>query len=803
MRTWAATLGIKAARRPWTTLALAGLVLAAASPGLLRLELRTDGSALAPVHDPAIVVDHEVRSRFGLRDPLLVILETEHPDGIFNTETLSRLEVLTRDLAGLEGLDPDYVVSLATEHSPRFHPQTGEFLGLLEPKPTDAKRLEEVRSEVEATDVLKGTLVSYDRRAAVVLVGVPNAPLAGAETRSSDRRDLYHRVEVAARAQEGSGHRVSVVGAPAAETLLGEHILGDLAMLVPLVLLVVGFVLWRACGRVSAAGIGLFKVGAAQFFTFGLIGWSGESVYLTTAMIPVILTTVGITDEIHLLWSLYRHGVPGEAANTAVERTLRELAWPVVFTSLTTAFGFFAFLFSSIRPVASFGLFTALGVLFAMCWSLIVTPALWSLLPAAHRQAAVGSAQGSRLQGIGVALAGARRFTVPAFVVMLAVLALGIPRLIVQDSWVRNFASDSPLRQATDRADQMFAGTHILHLALTFDPPPAEVPKIPAASGPLLSPVALHQVEALEAMLRERPEVGAVLGLASHLSTVSFLWGERREESRLLVDNPHWIHLHIRRLANVRGEARRREIIDDGFRSTVVTVLLKGADYRKVAGLIDEVRRYEREHLTPARVRMELAGDLAVSQAMIPAIVRTQVGSLLLAFTGCTLIVSLLFRSPWLGLVTVAPSAGALICTLGILGWLGIPLGVATSMFCAVTLGIGVDYGIHLLSRYRELRGEASLEGGSPGLSALRDVGPAILTDASAGIFGFGLLVASSVPTNRWLGLAVAVTLATCALFTLGGIGGALLALDRRAENPSLRREVRPLGATPAPEGAE
>lgn len=802
MRTWAATLGIKAARRPWTTLALAGLVLAVACPGLLRLELRTDGSALAPVHDPAIVVDHEVRSRFGLRDPLLVILETEHPDGIFNTETLSRLEALTRDLAGLEGLDPNYVVSLATERSPRFHPQTGDFLGLLEPRPTDAKRLEEVRSEVEATDVLKGTLVSYDRRAAVVLVGVPNAPLTGAETRSNDRRDLYHRVEAAARAQEGSGHRVSVVGAPAAETLLGEHILGDLAMLVPLVLLVVGFVLWRACGRVSAAGIGLFKVGAAQFFTFGLIGWSGESVYLTTAMIPVILTTVGITDEIHLLWSLYRHGVPGEAANTAVERTLRELAWPVVFTSLTTAFGFFAFLFSSIRPVASFGLFTALGVLFAMCWSLIVTPALWSLLPAAHRQAAVGSAQGSRLQGIGVALAGARRFMVPAFVVMLAVLALGIPRLIVQDSWVRNFASDSPLRQATDRADQMFAGTHILHLALTFDPPPEAVPKIPAASGPLLSPVALHQVEALEAMLRERPEVGAVLGLASHLSTVSFLWGERREESRLLVDNPHWIHLHIRRLANVRGEARRREIIDDGFRSTVVTVLLKGADYRKVAGLIDEVRRYEREHLTPARVRVELAGDLAVSQAMIPAIVRTQVGSLLLAFTGCTLIVSLLFRSPLLGLVTVAPSAGALICTLGILGWLGIPLGVATSMFCAVTLGIGVDYGIHLLSRYRELRGEASLEG-SPGLSALRDVGPAILTDASAGIFGFGLLVASSVPTNRWLGLAVAVTLATCALFTLGGIGGALLALDRPAENSVLRRAVRPLGATPAPERAE
>lgn len=780
------SLGVAAARRPWGTLLIASLVLAAAAPGVVRLELRTDGAALVPAADPAIVTDREIRRHFGLRDPLLVLLETGHEDGIFNAETLSRLAALTRDLAGLEGLDPEYVVSLATERSPRFHPETGDFLGMLEPLPADPRRLEEVRTEVEATDVFHGTLVSYDRRTAVVVVGVPD-PDGRAE--NVDRRALYYRVVGAVRPYEGGGHRVMVVGAPAAEALLGEHVLQDLALLVPFVLLVVGAALWLACGRLSAAAIGLAKVGAAQLFTFGLLGWCGEPVYLTTAMIPVVLVTVGVADEIHLLWSFYRRPA-GESARRAGERTLRELTRPVIFTSMTTAAGFLTFLSSSIRPVASFGLFTALGVLFSMAWSLAVTPALWTLLPARPRASARPAARSrwmeSRLTAFGVALAGGWRWTVPAFALLLGVLALGIPRLAVQDSWVQNFAAGSPLRQATERADRMLAGTHVLHLALTFDPPPDEIPAIPAASGPLLATAALRQVQDFEEALRSRPEVGAVLGLASHVSTTAFLWGERREESQRFVDSPHWIHLYIRRLANVRGEARRRELVDDAFRSTVVTVLLKGADYRKTAELIEAVRRYEREHLAPARIRVSLAGDLAVSQAMIPAIVRTQVGSLLLAFAGSALIGGLLFRSLGTALLVVMPSAAGLVCTLGLLGWLGIPLGVATSMFCAVSLGIGVDFSLHLLARYRALRAASPSAEHRPGAQAVAAVSPAILIDAAAVILGFGLLLASSVPANRWLGLAVAVALAASALFTLAGTGGVLLALDRRRGAPAV-----------------
>jgi uncharacterized protein len=783
---WGTRLGWASVARPRLALAVMLALVLAAAPGLLHLHLRTDGHSLVPPDDPAVRIDRATRRTFGLRDPLLVVLETRHPDGIFNAGTLDRLARLTRDLAAIPGIEPQDVQSLATESSLRSAPD-GDFLRLLDPPPRTPARLAEVRDEVGSIDILTGTLVSFDRRSTAVLVGVrgPSDP----QGESVDRTALYHRVAAAAHRYETETERISVVGAPAAEALLGEHVLTDLAVMVPLALLVIGIILWTSCGRSWAVLLGLGKVGAAQVFTLGLMGWCGEPVYLTTAMLPVLLTTIGLAEEIHLLWH-YHHRPPGEPAGPALRRTVGELARPIVLTTLTTALGFLSFLTSSIRPVSRFGLFTAIGILFCMVWSLVATPALLALRPAAIP--AVGppnrSARTSRLV---LALVSRPRLAVPVLALVTGILALGIPRLEIQDSWIDNFARDSPLRQATERVDRHFAGTHELLAIVTFDPPADEIPAIPQARGPLLAGSRIAALGRFEQGLRARPEVGGVLGLSSHLLTTAYLWGERREEARFIQDDPAWIFLHVRRIGNVRGQARRTELVDDGFRQTVVTVLLKGANFRKTAAVIEQIRRLEQTELRPAHGRVELAGDLAVSQAMIPAIVRTQTGSLLGALAANFVILSLLLRSPRLGLACAVPTAVAVAWTFGVMGWLGIPLGVATSIFCAVTLGIGDDYCIHFLARFREAKAAGAAR---PERVAAATAGPAILADTLAIALGFGLLALSRVPTNRWLGLLVVFGLAGACLLTLAGAGSVLALLDqwtpRAATAPATAEEA-------------
>ncbi len=755
---WWTGIGWASANHPRTVLVLMTALVLAMAPGLLRLKLRTDGHSLVPPGDPAIALDREARRTFGLRDPLLVVIETRHPNGIFNPGTLGRLDRLTRDLAALPGVGPGNVQSLANE------PSLSTFL---DPAPTTPERLAALRGEVEAIDVFHGTLVSFDRTAAAVLVGVPPVDSPGV-----DRPALYHQAAAIARRHQAAGDRVSVVGAPAAEALLGEHVLDDLTLLVPLALAVIALILWIACGRAWAVAIGLAKIGAALVFTLGLVGWSGQPVYLTTAVIPVLLITVGLSDEVHLLWR-FRHRSPDEPPAKALRSCLEELARPITLTSLTTAFGFLSFLTSPIRPVWSFGLFTGIGVLFCLLWAMTATPALIALRPGAipilRPAADRARTRIPTLTRLALALSGRPRVALPVLALLTAALAFGIPRLAVQDGWIDNFARGSELRQDSERVDRLFAGTHVLLAVLTFDPPAAEIPSIPAARGPLLAGSAVEAVGRFEKALRARPEVGGVIGLHRQLTTTAYLWGERMETSRRIMDNPGWIYLHARRLGNVRGEARRRELVDDGFRRTVVTILLKGANYRETSALVNALRDVERTELAPAHARVDLAGDVAVSQAMIPAIVRSQVSSLLLALAGNLAIITLLFRSWRYGLACVAPTAVAVAWAFGLMGWLGIPLGVATSMFCAVTLGIGDDYSIHFLSRFRA----AEAAGATAAVRiAAAEAGPAILIDTLAIALGFGLLGFSQVPTNRWLGLLVAIALMNACLLTLAGAGG-------------------------------
>ncbi len=769
-------------------------LLAAMAPGLFRLRLDTDGQALAPPDAPAVAADRAARRIFGLRDPLLVVIESAHPDGIFNPDSLDRLRRLTDALAALPGVGRESVESLATEVGGSFLPGTGMPRGLLDPPPRTPEQLAQVRRDVAAVDLFAGTLVSFDRRAAAIVVGLPRpdaggvsgsgaaggggAPAAGSA--GDTRAALYHRVAATARPYQTSTDRVSVVGAPAAEALLGEQVLGDLALLLPLALVVITVALWATCGGPWGACLGLLKVGAALIFTFGLIGWCGQPVYLTTAVTPVLLTTVGLCDEIHLLWR-YRHRPAGQPPIAALRQSLAELGRPIVLTSVATAAGFLSFLTSPIRPVSSFGLFTGCGALFCLVWAVVATPALVALRP--HAIAAAGPPAAacrppSLLARCATALGARPRWALPLLAALTALSGLGIFRLQVQDSWIANFAPRNPLRQATERIDRRFAGTHVLRAIVTFDPPADQVPAIPAASGPLLAGQAVEALGRFERSLRALPEVGGVSGLAGQLATTAFLWGGRDEDFRRIVDDPAWIYLYTRRIGNVRGQARRRELIDDGFSRTVVTLLLKAANYRQTAGLIAALRRLERQLLAPVHGRVELAGDVAISQAMIPAIVRTQLSSLALAVAGNLLITTLLFRSLRAGLACIAPTAAAVVWTFGVMGWLGIPIGVATSMFCAVTLGIGIDYGIHFFSRF-----EAAENAGAPhaGRVAAAAAGPSILIDALAISAGFGLLGLSQVPAIRHLGLLVGLALLSACLLTLASSGALLAALPRRA----------------------
>src|SRR5947209_1566662 len=126
MLRWGIRVALMSAQRPRAALAVMVAAVLAMAPGLFRLQLRTDGHALLP------------------------------------------------------GVGSEHLQSLATERSPSFYPGSYKFRPILWPPPRTRERLAEVRRDVAAVDLFRGTLVSYDQRATAILVGVPGPDAADA-----------------------------------------------------------------------------------------------------------------------------------------------------------------------------------------------------------------------------------------------------------------------------------------------------------------------------------------------------------------------------------------------------------------------------------------------------------------------------------------------------------------------------------------------------------------------------------------------------------------------------------------------
>jgi predicted exporter len=112
-------------------------------------------------------------------------------------------------------------------------------------------------------------------------------------------------------------------------------------------------------------------------------------------------------------------------------------------------------------------------------------------------------------------------------------------------------------------------------------------------------------------------------------------------------------------------------------------------------------------------------------------------------------IILLAFREWRLSLLALLPTAIGLVWTAGLLALLGVELDLF-ALFAVVTfVGIGVDYGIHLVHRFRE-RGNAA--------RAISELAPVILVAGAITMLGYGTLLISSYPPLRSIGLVSALS---------------------------------------------
>ncbi len=150
---------------------------------------------------------------------------------------------------------------------------------------------------------------------------------------------------------------------------------------------------------------------------------------------------------------------------------------------------------------------------------------------------------------------------------------------------------------------------------------------------------------------------------------------------------------------------------------------------------------------------------LEVVDAMTSSQTAAIATTVLAAFAILTLFFWITDGRPELGFIAVAPIVMVLFCVLGTMALAGIPYNVITALITALSIGIGVDYTIHIIHRYEE-EFEHSRDPEQAARRTLGTTGSALLGSALTTALGFGVLVFSSLTPFQQFGIVTAITIA-------------------------------------------
>jgi predicted RND superfamily exporter protein len=206
---------------------------------------------------------------------------------------------------------------------------------------------------------------------------------------------------------------------------------------------------------------------------------------------------------------------------------------------------------------------------------------------------------------------------------------------------------------------------------------------------------------------------------------------------------------------------------DDALEPTQVRMLvqLKVYDTATVTKVLDDVNRYASAHF-PENITIENSGIAEMIKALTDMVTGSQIKSLLTALIAVFIIVSVAYKSPTAGLFGIIPLFLSILINFGIMGLFGINLDMVTALIASIAIGVGVDYTIHFLSRYKEER----LKSDDLDLVTERTIlssGKAIITNAVSVGLGFAVLVFSKFVVLRFIGVLVTVIMGTSSLAAL------------------------------------
>ena len=610
---------------------------------------------------------------------------------------------------------------------------------LLPPERASARQIEISRQRTLENPFAVGQFISADAKTLLLHLRID---WFYATSDAACTTALREAAEAASRSVPGSDLQFQVTGRAPLHLMMANNHLRDAwryQIIGYSLMIIAALVLFRGLSAVIIVSI---APATGVFWTLGILRFFDlQDNPFNDIIVPILISLVGVADAVHLMVEIRNQRGSGLNTRSATRVGVARVGMACALTSLTTAIGFASLAWAHHRIVQEFGWCCVLGVGLTFLSVLTIVP-LGCRSPLGWRlhHGAGKSLVDSQLRRIDPLVGSIlRNHGKIAWIAIAATVSLGLicTQLQPDEKLYSGLSESGEAAQALRHLDRSLGGLEFGYVRVSW---PATANR---ENGELLD-----VLEEVHRTLAQEPLIGQPLGLREVLAALPGS-GTNAERMSLLELLPATLKRAF--YEPEQGTATVQ------FRVQDVGI----AQYSPVFDRIEtELAQVTKRHpdfilsLDGAAVRrwqnvFQIVTDLATSLGTASVVI--------------WLILTVVYRSIRIGLISLVPNVFPLVATGAILCFTGQYLEIVTVCVFTICIGIAVDDTIHFLTRYRE-----EVASGDTHEEAIRraftGVGSALLMTTIVLVTGMMTAVFGDARDARLFGIMGAITL-TSALF--------------------------------------
>ena len=726
-------------RHKWLIIIITILIVILSIFPLMKTSINSDLMSYLPDDMPSKINNDKIEQVFGKSDPLLIVFET---NDILNDSTLRRIQALSKEFNRMK--DFDMVMSLFDTKSIKGEDGAMIVKPVIKRIPKSESRREKLREEIKTNELAYKLIVSEDFRYTIIMLNSV-----------TEKTDAELMSVIYAQLDKYPGNETVLInGQPYFRAEANDKISHDFMILLPIAMVVMFIFLWFSFKEKRGVLLPMSIVTIAIIIAMASIPLFGWQISIIGTLIPIMMIAIANNYGIHFIIKYQELNAkhPDITMEQIVQEVTLYLKKPVILTGLTTIVGIAGLVAHIMLPAKQMGVVCSVGIAFALLLSLTFIPAMMLFLKKGKIHKNFSENENSFLSkilsGLATFISKYPRRVIYIFVILLIILASGIYKLKVASDFNNILPKDHPYNLSLNIANKYFGGTK--NISLMFE-------------GDMKDPKTLKKMDYYEQELEKMSEIGSVTSIASMIRIMSKAINDPKDNLYDKIPDTREAVAQYLELYSMSGDPEDFEdFVDFDYTKAILLIQYQADNINTMNKIIAKV-----ESLTEDDKSMSVMGGYSlVEKELSHATGVGQKNSLIFAFFAIMILLMIIFKSKAAGLIGSLPLFFAVVCTFGLMSWTGIELNIVTALLSSISIGLGVDYTIHIFWRLKtELKSGKSYQEAIS--NSLKTTGRGITINAFSVIVGFSVLFLSAFPLIKSFAFLIIISLLFCLISAL------------------------------------